>query len=208
MRFTWLLFLALSSCFFCSVCAKPAKAYCKNPYFWRCYGVPHTCPPGCPKFCQVDCRICKPYCARDKPGAVCQDPRFIGRDGIMFYFHGRKDRDFCLVSDAGIHINGHFIGKNNRKEDFTGSSPSGSSFGRHLFVGEKASRWHDRRQHPHPTRRSGRRIRREARCRSLERGCDRAALRRRTTWRWKLRSAEIRRGWCRSPQRNLLRIDS
>ncbi|CAL9067875.1 unnamed protein product [Musa banksii] len=146
MRFTWLLFLALSNCFFCSiVSAKPAKAHCKNPYFWRCYGVPHTCPPGCPKFCQVDCKICKPYCACDKPGAVCQDPRFIGGDGIMFYFHGRKDKDFCLVTDAGIHINGHFIGKNNRKgRDFTWVQSIGVLFGRHrLFVGaRKVSRWH------------------------------------------------------------------
>ncbi|XP_064944944.1 uncharacterized protein LOC135596754 [Musa acuminata AAA Group] len=146
MRFTWLLFLALSNCFFCSIAsAKPAKAHCKNPYFWRCYGVPHTCPPGCPKFCQVDCKICKPYCACDKPGAVCQDPRFIGGDGIMFYFHGRKDKDFCLVTDAGIHINGHFIGKNNRKgRDFTWVQSIGVLFGRHrLFVGaRKVSRWH------------------------------------------------------------------
>jgi hypothetical protein len=44
------------------------------------------------------------------PGAVCEDPRFIGGDGNTFYFHGRRDRDFCLLSDANLHINGHFIG--------------------------------------------------------------------------------------------------
>ncbi|KAK4340211.1 hypothetical protein RND71_041673 [Anisodus tanguticus] len=50
----------------------------------------------------------------DKPGAVCQDPRFIGADGITFYFHG-KDKDFCLVSDSNLHINGHFIGNEMRR---------------------------------------------------------------------------------------------
>lgn len=43
--------------------------------------------------------------------AVCQDPRFIGGDGITFYFHGRRDRDFCLATDPVLHINAHFIGK-------------------------------------------------------------------------------------------------
>ena len=44
------------------------------------------------------------------PGAVCEDPRFIGGEGNTFYFHGRRDRDFCLLSDADLHINAHFIG--------------------------------------------------------------------------------------------------
>ncbi|PWA62354.1 hypothetical protein CTI12_AA364550 [Artemisia annua] len=50
----------------------------------------------------------------DMPGAVCQDPRFIGADEITFYFHGKKDKDFCLVADSNLHINGHFIGKRNK----------------------------------------------------------------------------------------------
>ncbi|KAJ0820398.1 hypothetical protein HanPSC8_Chr16g0707521 [Helianthus annuus] len=55
------------------------------------------------------------------PGAVCQDPRFIGADGIAFYFHGKKDKNFCLVADNNLHINGHFIGKRNKNmgRDFT-----------------------------------------------------------------------------------------
>lgn len=55
------------------------------------------------------------------PGAVCDDPRFIGGDGITVYFHGHRDRDFCLVSDPSLHINAHFIGKPHpeKKRDFT-----------------------------------------------------------------------------------------
>lgn len=59
----------------------------------------------------MDCKTCKTVCPCDKPGGVCQDPRFIGGDGIMFYFHGKRDQDFCLVSDSNLHINAHFIGK-------------------------------------------------------------------------------------------------
>ncbi|CAI9093546.1 OLC1v1029067C1 [Oldenlandia corymbosa var. corymbosa] len=56
-----------------------------------------------------------------RPGAVCQDPRFVGADGLTFYFHGKKDRDFCIVSDSNLHINAHFIGKRNGNmtTDFT-----------------------------------------------------------------------------------------
>ncbi|KAK4848026.1 hypothetical protein QYF36_008336 [Acer negundo] len=39
----------------------------------------------------------------DRLGAVCQDPRFISGDGITFYFHVKKDKDFCLVSNSNLH---------------------------------------------------------------------------------------------------------
>ncbi|CAN6345946.1 unnamed protein product [Urochloa humidicola] len=58
----------------------------------------------------MDCGTCKPVCDCNRPGAVCEDPRFIGGDGNTFYFHGRQGRDFCLLSDANLHINAHFIG--------------------------------------------------------------------------------------------------
>lgn len=76
----------------------------------------------------------------DKPGAVCEDPRFIGGDGVTFYFHGQKERDFCLVSDTNLHINGHFIGKrgDGMKRDFTWVQSIGVLFDDHkLFVGAK-----------------------------------------------------------------------
>ncbi|KAK9270467.1 hypothetical protein L1049_026047 [Liquidambar formosana] len=122
------------------------KAACHDPFYGMCYGIFHTCPAGCPTFCEVDCRLCKPYCACDKPGAVCQDPRFIGGDGIMFYFHGKKDKDFCLVSDSEVHINAHFIGKRGKKgRDFTWVQSIGILFSSHqLYIGAKrVSQWQE-----------------------------------------------------------------
>ncbi|KAJ7558604.1 hypothetical protein O6H91_04G047600 [Diphasiastrum complanatum] len=120
---------------------------CSDPYFKGCYGVVQKCPAACPKQCEVDCTYCKPICACDKPGAVCQDPRFIGGDGIMFYFHGKKDADFCIVSDTNLHINAHFIGKSKagRKRDFTWVQSLGIMFGSHqLYIGaNKVAIWDD-----------------------------------------------------------------
>lgn len=78
---------------------------------------------------------------------MCQDPRFVGGDGITFYFHGKKDQDFCIVSDSNIHINAHFIGKRNlnMKRDFTWVQSLGILFDTHnLFIGAKnTSLWDD-----------------------------------------------------------------
>ena len=83
----------------------------------------------------------------DRPGAVCQDPRFIGGDGTTFYFHGKKDQDFCLVSDSNLHINGHFIGKRNEnmKRDFTWVHSIAILFDKHqIFLGAlETSTWDD-----------------------------------------------------------------
>ncbi|KAJ0786392.1 hypothetical protein HanOQP8_Chr02g0054921 [Helianthus annuus] len=85
------------------------------------------------------------------PGAVCQDPRFVGGDGVTFYFHGRKDQDFCLLSDPNLHINAHFIGKRNPKlaRDFTWVQSIGILFDDHkLIVGaKKTSTWDDKEDH-------------------------------------------------------------
>lgn len=82
------------------------------------------------------------------PGAVCEDPKFVGGDGITFYFHGRKDQDFCIVSDVHLHINAHFIGKRNprdHKRDFTWVQSIGIMFGSHklLVAAKKTSTWDD-----------------------------------------------------------------
>ncbi|KAJ0077267.1 hypothetical protein Patl1_35476 [Pistacia atlantica] len=125
----------------------PKKARCKNSKYPQCYNVEYTCLGSCPGGCEVDCATCKPVCSCDKPGTVCQDPRFIGGDGITFYFHGKKDKDFCLVSDSNIHINAHFIGRrnDNMKRDFTWVQPIAILFDNHqLFLGAlKTSTWHD-----------------------------------------------------------------
>ncbi|KAF0926271.1 hypothetical protein E2562_022098 [Oryza meyeriana var. granulata] len=81
------------------------------------------------------------------PGAVCQDPRFIGGDGNTFYFHGRRDRDFCLLSDANLHINAHFIGNHvpGLKRDPTWVQAVAVLFSGHrLYVGaRKTAVWDD-----------------------------------------------------------------
>ncbi|GLJ28465.1 hypothetical protein SUGI_0559960 [Cryptomeria japonica] len=65
--------------------------------FARCNGQRVLCPQQCPDTCQMDCGTCKAVFSCYKPGSVCQDPRFIGGDDIMFYFPGKKEQDFCLV---------------------------------------------------------------------------------------------------------------
>ncbi|KAE8008014.1 hypothetical protein FH972_004564 [Carpinus fangiana] len=83
----------------------------------------------------------------DRPGAGCQDPRFIGGDGITFYFHGKKHRNFYLVSDSNLHINAHFIGRRNQnmKRDFTWVQSIGILFSKHqLLIGaQKTATWDD-----------------------------------------------------------------
>ena len=46
---------------------RAGKAACHDPFYRRCYGIPHTCPAGCPKLCEIDCRLCKPYCCKICP---------------------------------------------------------------------------------------------------------------------------------------------
>jgi hypothetical protein len=83
------------------------------------------------------------------PGA-CGDPRFIGGDGNAFYFHGRRDAEFCLLSDRDLHINAHFIGKrgaDGMSRDFTWIQAIAVLFdGHQLYVGARktaAAAWDD-----------------------------------------------------------------
>ncbi|KAK2448340.1 hypothetical protein QL285_007615 [Trifolium repens] len=127
--------------------SSPKTARCWDKNYPKCYNMEHVCPNACPDGCEVDCNTCKPVCKCDKPGAVCQDPRFIGGDGITFYFHGKKDNNFCLVSDTNLHINAHFIGRRNHnmKRDFTWVQSIAILFDNHqLFLGaKKTSTWDD-----------------------------------------------------------------
>ncbi|KAJ7564558.1 hypothetical protein O6H91_02G022600 [Diphasiastrum complanatum] len=120
---------------------------CRKPKYIRCYKKKHKCPAACRKHCEMSCKLCKAICPCDKPGAVCEDPRFIGGDGIMFYFHGKKDADFCLISDSDLHINAHFIGKSRpgRQRDFTWVQSIAIMFETHrLFLGaNKVAVWND-----------------------------------------------------------------
>ncbi|KAH7427956.1 hypothetical protein KP509_10G068800 [Ceratopteris richardii] len=83
----------------------------------------------------------------NEPGAICQDPRFIGGDGRLFYFHGKADEDFCIVTDPAFHINGHFIGKRveGRWRDFTWVQALGILYTTHTVrIGaKKVAIWDD-----------------------------------------------------------------
>ena len=74
--------------------------------------------------------------------------RFTGADGNTFYFHGKKDQGLCIVTDAGLHINAHFIGKRNNAgvaRDFTWVQALGIRFGGHrLYLGvRRTDTWDD-----------------------------------------------------------------
>ncbi|GJM88257.1 hypothetical protein PR202_ga04297 [Eleusine coracana subsp. coracana] len=106
------------------------------------------CDKRCPNQCIVLCPGCKTFCMCDfYPGVSCGDPRFTGGDGNNFYFHGKKDQDFCIVSDADLHINAHFIGKRNpaMSRDFTWIQALGIRFANHrLYMGaQKTTKWNN-----------------------------------------------------------------
>ncbi|KAL6853974.1 hypothetical protein ACP4OV_020003 [Aristida adscensionis] len=104
------------------------------------------CKRPCPDQCIVICPTCETYCICDfYPGMSCGDPRFTGGDGNNFYFHGRKDHDFCILTDAGLHINAHFIGKRNptKNRDFTWIQALGIRFLDHrlYLAARKTVQW-------------------------------------------------------------------
>lgn len=111
-----------------------------------------SCPSRCPNKCLVACGYCLAFCMCDIfPGTSCGDPRFTGGDGNTFYFHGKKDKDFCIISDTDLHMNAHFIGNHNpaMKRDFTWVQALGVSFGDHrLYIGARtAVEWDEDEDH-------------------------------------------------------------
>jgi Root cap len=80
-------------------------------------------------------------------GSVCYDPRFVGGDGVMFYFHGANGGDFALVSEERFQINVHFIGTRpeGRKRDFTWVQALSVMFDSHTLViaARKVAKWDD-----------------------------------------------------------------
>ncbi|XP_068667842.1 uncharacterized protein [Aristolochia californica] len=122
------------------------------------------CPTECPKVkpndpnarkgCYLDCNSpkCEAFCRNRKPncntpGSACFDPRFIGGDGIVFYFHGRKDEHFSLISDPKVQINARFIGlrPRGRSRDYTWIQALGIMSGSHNFTiaAKKTEKWDD-----------------------------------------------------------------
>ncbi|KAL2507529.1 Late embryogenesis abundant (LEA) protein-related [Forsythia ovata] len=126
------------------------RAFCKAR--GGCHYKTLTCPAQCPerkpkknkkqKGCFIDCSSkCEVNCKWRKPkcngyGSLCYDPRFVGGDGVMFYFHGAKGHDFAIVSDENLHINAHFIGTRpiGRTRDFTWVQALSIMFNAHTLV--------------------------------------------------------------------------
>ncbi|KAM6580281.1 hypothetical protein CsatA_004055 [Cannabis sativa] len=126
-----------------------------------------TCPEQCPtanptdpnaKVCYVNCisPICQAECKNRKPncngpGSACLDPRFIGGDGVVFYFHGMRNEHFTLVSDLNLQINARFIGLRpaGRTRDYTWIQALGLLFHSNTFSLEAtpASTWDDQVDH-------------------------------------------------------------
>ncbi|XAR59120.1 hypothetical protein NMG60_11014776, partial [Bertholletia excelsa] len=145
---------------------KPQHVTCQNRG-GKCFHKYVKCPDECPrthpkdpnaKACFMDCYSpkCEAVCRRRKPncngnGAACYDPRFIGGDGIVFYFHGRRNEHFTLISDEDIQINARFIGlrPEGRSRDCTWIQALGLMFGHHNFTLEatKAEKWDNEVDH-------------------------------------------------------------
>ncbi|KAF7823415.1 Root_cap domain-containing protein [Senna tora] len=128
-----------------------------------CYYKTLVCPSECPqrkpkknrkhKGCFVDCSSkCEVTCKYRKAncngyGALCYDPRFVGGDGVMFYFHGAKGANFAIVSDENLQINAHFIGTRpkGRTRDFTWVQALSVMFDTHTLIlaANKVPTWND-----------------------------------------------------------------
>lgn len=80
-------------------------------------------------------------------GSLCYDPRFVGGDGVMFYFHGAKGGNFAVVSDENLQINAHFIGTRpiGRTRDFTWVQALAVMFESHTLViaAKRVTHWDD-----------------------------------------------------------------
>ncbi|KAL5711438.1 hypothetical protein ACHQM5_021894 [Ranunculus cassubicifolius] len=142
--------------------SKQERAHCDAKKS-KCYKTTLECPPECPerkpkankktKGCFVDCSSkCETTCKYRKPkctgyGSICYDPRFVGGDGVMFYFHGATGGDFALVSDDEFQINAHFIGTRpvGRTRDYTWVQALSVMFDSHNLVlaAKRVSHWDD-----------------------------------------------------------------
>ncbi|KAI6690413.1 hypothetical protein NL676_027241 [Syzygium grande] len=84
-------------------------------------------------------------------GSSCYDPCFIGVDGIVFYFPGKTNQTFSLVSDPALQINARFIGHRpaGRARDTTWIQALGILFNSQSFTLEatRAETWDDQIDH-------------------------------------------------------------
>ncbi|CAN1147274.1 hypothetical protein LINPERPRIM_LOCUS5632 [Linum perenne] len=139
-------------------CANQISAYYTTCSYGPCKLMQLQCPAECPelyptnpksKACYVDCfsPVCKTSCKHRKPncnspGAACLDPRFIGGDGVVFYFHGKANENFALVSDVNLQINARLTGHRpaGRPRDFTWIQALGFILNSHTTFSLEASK--------------------------------------------------------------------
>ncbi|KFK27581.1 hypothetical protein AALP_AA8G402400 [Arabis alpina] len=105
-----------------------------------------SCFIDCSSKCEATCKSRKPNC--NGYGSLCYDPRFIGGDGVMFYFHGSKGGNFAIVSDENLQINAHFIGTRpvGRTRDFTWVQALNVMFENHKLVitASRVTQWDEK----------------------------------------------------------------
>ncbi|RZC71531.1 hypothetical protein C5167_034912 [Papaver somniferum] len=141
----------------------PPQTYSCNVEGTNCYQRNIACPQECPmlkpasardKACFIDCNSvsCEATCKNRVPdctgiGSACYDPRFVGGDGVMFYFHGKTNQTFSLVSDTKFQVNARFIGRRpqGRNRDNTWIQALGFMFGTQTFTlaAKKVAQWDD-----------------------------------------------------------------
>ncbi|KAG7541284.1 Root cap [Arabidopsis thaliana x Arabidopsis arenosa] len=161
-----MIIIVVASCFL-HVKAWHGQTYCGGNAAPRCQLRYIDCPEECPtemfpnsqnKICWVDCfkPLCMAVCRAIKPncesyGSICLDPRFIGGDGIVFYFHGKSNEHFSIVSDPDFQINARFTGHRpaGRTRDFTWIQALGFLFNSHKFSLEtiKVATWDSNLDH-------------------------------------------------------------
>ncbi|KAH9288496.1 hypothetical protein KI387_032613, partial [Taxus chinensis] len=128
---------------------------CSNKLF-KC---PSECPQRKPadpkaKACFVDCGPkCEAVCKNrvltcNGFGSICYDPRFVGGDGVMFYFHGSKGQTYSILYDLPtLGINAHLIGTRprGRPRDYTWIDSFAIIIPSHTLIitTKKASVWDD-----------------------------------------------------------------
>ncbi|AES88598.1 hypothetical protein MtrunA17_Chr4g0029271 [Medicago truncatula] len=99
----------------------------------------------CSSKCEATCKFRRANC--DGYGSLCYDPRFVGGDGVMFYFHGAKGGNFAIVSDDEFQINAHFIGTRpqGRTRDYTWVQALSLMFDTHTLViaANRVTQWND-----------------------------------------------------------------
>ncbi|KAK9124292.1 hypothetical protein Sjap_013894 [Stephania japonica] len=79
------------------------RAFCEAR--GRCQNKTLECPAQCPeRKPKKNKKVGNPN-AHNGYGSICYDPRLVGGDGVMFYFHGSTGGDYALVSDNELHNN-------------------------------------------------------------------------------------------------------